>query len=71
MRLKRWIQNTAFKWEWTAYYKDKIYLDGYMKVKSYIENWGSFKNMLNWKYKIEDLEYINKDLININTEEDE
>ena len=71
IRFKRWIQNTAFKWEWTAYYKDKIYLDGYMKVKSYIENWGSFENMLHWKYKIKDLEYINQELLNINKKSSE
>ena len=59
MRFKRWIQNTAFKWEWTAYYKDKIYLDGYNKVKNWIEEWGDFNLMLKWKYKIEDLKFIN------------
>ena len=59
MRFKRWIQNTAFKWVWTAYYKDKIYLDGYTKVKNWIDEGGNFEKMLKWKYKIEDLEYIN------------
>jgi len=58
MRFKRWIQNTAFKWEWTAYYKDKIYLDGYTKVKNWIDNWGDINKMLKWKYKIDDLDYI-------------
>ena len=59
MRFKRWVQNTAFKWEWTVYFKDKIYLDGYKKVSKWLESWGSFKDMLKWKYKIEDLKYIN------------
>jgi len=63
MRFKRWIQNTAFKWKWTAYYKDKIYLDGYMKINSYIENWWDFNKLLLWKYKIEDLEYISENVI--------
>jgi hypothetical protein len=59
LRFKRWIQNTAFKWEWTYYYKDKIYLDGYKKIKNWIDTWWSFKAMLKWKYKIEDLKFIN------------
>ena len=63
MRFKRWIQNTAFKWIWTSYYKDKIYLDGYMKVKKYIDNGGDFNKLLHGKYKIKDLEYINEDLV--------
>lgn len=61
MRFKRWLQNTAFKWEGTAYFKDKIYLDGYKKISTWIENWWSFKDMLKWKYKVEDLKYINLD----------
>ena len=59
IRFKRWIQNTAFTGEWTAYYKDKIYLDGYEKIRKWIKEGGSFKNMLKWKYKIEDLKFIN------------
>ena len=59
MRFKRWIQNTAFKWLWTSYYKDKIYLDGYKKVENFIQEWGDFEKMLKWKYKIDDLKYIN------------
>jgi len=58
IRFKRWIQNTAFKWKWTSYYKDKIYLDGYIKVKNWIDNWWDINKMLKWKYKIEDLGYI-------------
>jgi hypothetical protein len=61
MRFKRWIQNTAFKWEWTAYYKDKIYLDWYEKISKWIEEGGSFKAMLKGKYKIEDLKFIQAD----------
>ncbi len=59
IRFKRWIQNTAFKWVWTSYYKDKIYLDGYKKVENFIQEWGDFDKMLKWKYKIDDLKYIN------------
>jgi len=59
MRFKRWIQNTAFKWEWTAYYKDKIYLDGYTLVDNWMQNWWNLDIMLKWKYKIKDLEFIN------------
>ena len=59
LRFKRWIQNTAFRWEWTVYYKDKIYLDGYIKVKNWVEEGGDFEAMLKWKYKIEDLKFIN------------
>ncbi len=58
LRFKRWIHNTAFKWYWTWYFKDKIYLDWYVKIKNWIENWWSFKAMLNWKYKIEDLKFV-------------
>ncbi len=63
MRFKRWIQNTAFKWEWTSYYKDKIYLDWYEKIKKYIQEWWNYNTLIHWKYKIDDLKYINKELI--------
>jgi len=59
MRFKRWIQNTAFKGFWTAYFKDKIYLDGYEKINNWIETEQDFQSMLKWKYKIKDLRFIN------------
>lgn len=58
LRLKKWVKNTAFKWEWTAYYKWKIYLDGFLGTKQWIDDWWDPSILFAWKCKIEDLKYF-------------
>lgn len=56
IRLKRGITHSEIKWTpWTTYQKDKIYLDGYMKVKKWIENGWEIEKLFYWKIKIQDI----------------
>ena len=56
IRSKKWIIHTETTWVW--YFKDKIYLDGFTKVKQWIDTGNTPEKMYKWKIKIEDLEYI-------------
>jgi len=61
VRLKRGIIHSWTKGiSWITYQKDKIYLDGYMRVKHWIENGGDKEKLLYGKIKIKDLEIINQ-----------
>lgn len=57
IRSKKWIIHTENIWVW--YFKDKIYLDGFIKVKQWIDHGNTPEKMYKWKIKIEDLKYIN------------
>lgn len=63
LRLKKWVQNTAFKWEWTAYYKWKIYLDGFLATKQRIEDGWNYLDLFRWKHKIQDIKYFQETLL--------
>jgi hypothetical protein len=56
IRSKKWIIHTENIWVW--YLKDKTYLDGFTKVKQWIDGGNTPDKMYKWKLKIEDLEYI-------------
>ena len=56
IRSKRGIINTSNTWVW--YFKDKIYLDGFTKVKQWIDAGNDPEKMYKGKCKIEDLDYI-------------
>ncbi len=59
VRLKRWITHSWTKWiPWTTYQKDKIYLDGYMRVKKWIETWGNSDMLFFGKIKIQDIKIL-------------
>jgi len=61
VRLKRGIIHSWVKGiSWITYQKDKIYLDGYMRVKDWIENGGDEQKLLYGKIKIKDIEIINQ-----------
>lgn len=61
VRLKRGIIHSWIKGiSWITYQKDKIYLDGYMRVKEWINNGGDEQKLLYGKIKINDLEIINQ-----------
>lgn len=58
LRIKRWIENTSTIAAWTVFYKDKLYLEWYLKVKDWIDKWGDENKLYKWKIKIEDLDFI-------------
>jgi alpha-L-glutamate ligase-like protein len=59
VRLKRWITHSGIRWTpGTTYQKDKIYLDGYMRVKKWLEMWGNSDILFFWKIKIQDLKTL-------------
>lgn len=55
LRVKKWLQDTSHTGLWTTYYKDKIYLDGYLNVRKRIEQWGDESKLMMGKIKIADL----------------
>jgi len=60
LRVKKGILNTSFVSSWTVYMKDKVYLDGYLKIKNYMENPDKvvLKRMKMGKIKLEDTKYL-------------
>ena len=58
VRIKRWIENTSTKWPGTVFYKDKVYLEWYLKIKEWLEKWGDENKLYRGKVKIEDLDFI-------------
>ncbi|EKD44278.1 MAG: hypothetical protein ACD_71C00188G0002 [uncultured bacterium (gcode 4)] len=61
VRLKRGITYSWVKGiSWITYQKDKIYLDGYTRIKDWIENGGDQKKLFYGKIKIKDIEIINQ-----------
>ncbi len=59
IRFKKWIKDTSIKNPWAFFAKDKVYLDWYVKVKKWIENWWDIEKLMIGKIKIEDLDLIN------------
>ena len=55
LRVKKWLQDTSVTWLGTTYYKDKIYLDGYLNVRQWIEQWWDETKLMLGKIKIADL----------------
>ena len=59
VRLKRWITHSWTQWiPGTTYQKDKIYLDGYTRVKKWIDSWGQQEKLWFWKIKINDIKIL-------------
>lgn len=59
VRLKRGISHSEIRWvHGTTYQKDKIYLDGYMRVKKWIDEGGDYEKLFYGKIKINDLKII-------------
>jgi alpha-L-glutamate ligase-like protein len=59
VRLKRGITHAWERWiHGTTYQKDKIYLDGYMRVKKWIDEGGDHEKLFYGKIKIQDLKII-------------
>jgi hypothetical protein len=58
VRIKRWIENTAIVDPGTVFYKDKVYLEWYIKIKDWIEKWWDESKLYKGKVKTEDLDFI-------------
>ncbi len=54
-RIKRWFPSFAEEW---AFMKDVVYLNGFVKVKDFLEWWWDIKELYIWKVSLEDLEEI-------------
>jgi len=58
LRLKKGIIDTSVVNEWAIFMKEKVYLDGYEKIKKYTEGGGELDKMYKWKLKLENLDLI-------------
>jgi len=58
LRMKKGVQDTSIKHPWTLFMKDKIYLDGYVRVKEWLDAWWDLETLMIGKIKISDLAYI-------------
>ena len=58
LRIKKWIINTSKINPGTVFKKDKIYLDGYIKISNFVKEGNSLEQMYKGKVKLEDLEML-------------
>jgi len=58
LRIKKWIINSSIIHAGTVFKKDKIYLDGYIKINNFVNQGNTLDKMYKGKLKIEDLSYI-------------
>ncbi len=59
VRLKRGTIHTGVRWiPGTTYQKDKIYLDGYARIKNWLESGGDMEKLFYGKIKIADLKIL-------------
>ncbi len=55
VRLKRWFEDISKS---GCFMKDVVYVNGYLAIQDYLENWGDLKELYLWKVHIKDLEEI-------------
>lgn len=58
LKFKRWVQDTNIVHQGACYFKDKIYLDGYLHIKKYMQEGGSLDKLLIGKIKTQDIDFI-------------
>jgi hypothetical protein len=58
LRIKKGIIHTSTINSGTVFFKDKIYLEWYTKIKQLMEDWKENAKIYKWKVKSEDLDYI-------------
>ncbi len=58
LKLKRGIKDTKVIHPWTVYFRSKTYLDWYLKLKKWLDEWGDIEKLMVGKVKLEDLEFI-------------
>jgi hypothetical protein len=55
VRLKRWMRSFDSNW---VFVKDLVYVNWYLKVDNFVNNWSSLKELYIWKINLDDLEDI-------------
>lgn len=67
IRLKRWVSDTSLNY---IFIKDVIYVNGFLKIMDFIEQWWDVNELYFWKISIQDLQEIKTsdfiDMKNIN-----
>jgi hypothetical protein len=58
LKIKKWIEDTSIVNEWAVYFKEKVYLDWYMKINDWVEKWNSIEWMYKGKIKLDDLNLL-------------
>ncbi len=58
LKIKKWIEDTSIVNEWAVYFKEKVYLDWYMKINDWVEKWNSIEWMYKGKAKLDDLNLL-------------
>lgn len=58
LKIKKWIEDTSIVNEWAVHFKEKVYLDGYMKINDWVEKWNSIEWMYKGKIKLDDLNLL-------------
>ena len=58
LRMKKWVINTWVVDEWAIFMKEKVYLDGFIKMSDWAEKWGEVEEMYKGKFKTEDLNFM-------------
>lgn len=58
LRLKKWVIDTGTIHSGAVFMKDKVYLDGYLKIKNWIDTNWDIEDLMIWKIKIEDFPYL-------------
>ena len=67
LRLKRWMRSFTDE---GIFYKDVVYVNGYMDLQRFLENGWDLKKLYMWKIKTSDLDTVIKsELIDINVED--
>lgn len=58
LKIKKWIEDTSIVNEWAVHFKEKVYLDWYMKINDWVEKWNSIEWMYKGKVKLDDLNLL-------------
>ncbi len=58
LKFKKWIQQTHIVHPWTAYIKDKVYLDWYKIIQQFVQDGWDIQQLMLWKIKVSDIWYI-------------
>ena len=53
VRLKRWFSDISKD---GCFMKDTVYLNGFMRINRYVDEWNDLKDLYIWKIDIDDLE---------------
>ena len=58
LKMKKWIMDTSIADKWAIFFKEKVYLDGFMKINNWIEMWNDIEGMYKGKITLDDLKFL-------------